>query len=48
MGINICGNTFERAFDNKGLSDLVVDLMQEIVVPFMLLKWLHDIRMMSL
>lgn len=47
MEINICGNTFERAFHNKGLSDLGVDLMQESVVRFMPLKWPHDIRLMT-
>lgn len=45
--INICGNRFERAFHNKGLSDLGVDLMQGSVVPFTLLQWPHDIRMMT-
>lgn len=47
MEINICGNTFERAFHNKALSDLGIDLMEESVVPFMLLKWPHGIRRMT-
>lgn len=47
--INTCEiNTFESTFHNNGPSDLGVDLMQESAVPFMLLKWFHDVRMMSM